>query len=109
MSRIKLAATVFAALGAAGMAGLLPGGASAGASATVAPAPTRALARDVLQHLIAINYRQAGKCESGSRVERFTVASTTLDCLDCRSRRFGIRRSFLRTTLLKDSRFVAYT
>jgi len=41
------------------------------------------------------------KCASGSRVERLTVSSTTLDC---KSRTFGIRSSLLSTTLLSESR-----
>ncbi|HLZ99321.1 MAG TPA: M20/M25/M40 family metallo-hydrolase, partial [Steroidobacteraceae bacterium] len=59
MSRITLAAAVCAALGAAGMAAFSPRGASAGEAAPIAPAATRALARDVLQHLIAINSTHA--------------------------------------------------
>jgi acetylornithine deacetylase/succinyl-diaminopimelate desuccinylase-like protein len=55
MSRIKLAAGVFVALGVCGVAGPPFARANAGASAAVPPAQTHALARDVLQHLIAIN------------------------------------------------------
>jgi acetylornithine deacetylase/succinyl-diaminopimelate desuccinylase-like protein len=59
MSRIKLAAAVLAALGAAGIIALSCDRANAGTSAPVPPAATRALARDVLQHLIAINSTHA--------------------------------------------------
>src|SRR5260221_3302566 len=51
MSRIKLAAEIFVALSF--------GRANAGASAPVPAAATRALAREVLQHLIAINSTHA--------------------------------------------------
>jgi acetylornithine deacetylase/succinyl-diaminopimelate desuccinylase-like protein len=57
--RIMLAAAVLTALGAAGIAARSFGGTNAGASAPVPPAATRALARDVLQHLIAINSTHA--------------------------------------------------
>jgi acetylornithine deacetylase/succinyl-diaminopimelate desuccinylase-like protein len=59
MRPIKLAAAVFVALGAAGIAALSCDRANAGASAPVPPAATRALARDVLQHLIEINSTHA--------------------------------------------------
>ncbi len=59
MSRINLAAAIFVALGAAGIAALSFGRANAGASAPVPAAATRALAREVLQHLIAINSTHA--------------------------------------------------
>src|ERR1700676_3933846 len=59
MNRIKLAAAVSVALGAAGIAALSFGLANADAPAPELPAPTRALARDVLQHLIAINSTHA--------------------------------------------------
>src|SRR3981189_1069286 len=59
LSRIKLAAALSAALGAAGIAAPSFGQANAGAAAPVPPAQTRALARDVLQHLIAINSTHA--------------------------------------------------
>jgi acetylornithine deacetylase/succinyl-diaminopimelate desuccinylase-like protein len=59
MSRIKLAAAACVALGAAGVAALSFGPANAGAPAPELPAPTRALARDVLEHLIAINSTHA--------------------------------------------------
>jgi hypothetical protein len=65
MSRIKLPAAVFVALGAAGIAGLSLGRANAGASAPAPPAATRALARDVLQHLIAINSTHAHGSSDG--------------------------------------------
>jgi acetylornithine deacetylase/succinyl-diaminopimelate desuccinylase-like protein len=55
MSRIQSAAAVLVALAAAGIVARSFGGANAGASAPVAPAATRALARDVLEHLVAIN------------------------------------------------------
>lgn len=57
--RIKLAAAIFVALGAAGIAALSFDQANAGAAATAVPPQTRALARDVLQHLIAINSTHA--------------------------------------------------
>ncbi len=59
MSRIMRAAAVFVALGAAGITALPVGRASAGAPAPVPPAQTRALARDLLEHLIAINSTHA--------------------------------------------------
>src|SRR3979490_3228636 len=57
--KIKLAAAIFVALGAADIAGRWWGRATAGASAPAPPAATRALARDLLQHLIAINSTHA--------------------------------------------------
>jgi acetylornithine deacetylase/succinyl-diaminopimelate desuccinylase-like protein len=59
LSRIKLAAALSVALGAAGIAAPSFGQANAGAAAPVPPAQTRAFARDVLEHLIAINSTHA--------------------------------------------------
>jgi acetylornithine deacetylase/succinyl-diaminopimelate desuccinylase-like protein len=58
MSRIRLAAAA-CVFGAAGIAALSLDRANASASAPVPPAATRVLARDVLQHLIAINSTHA--------------------------------------------------
>jgi acetylornithine deacetylase/succinyl-diaminopimelate desuccinylase-like protein len=59
MTRIKLAAPVIVALGAVGVAAQSFGRAPADVTAPASPAPTRALARDLLQHLIAINSTHA--------------------------------------------------
>src|SRR5260221_3504739 len=67
MSRINLAAAIFVALGAAGIAALSFGRANAGASAPVPAAATRALAREVLQHLIAINSTHAHGSSSAAQ------------------------------------------
>jgi acetylornithine deacetylase/succinyl-diaminopimelate desuccinylase-like protein len=53
------AGLLFAVLGTAGIAALPAGRANADVPAPVSPAPTRALAREVLQHLIAINSTHA--------------------------------------------------
>jgi acetylornithine deacetylase/succinyl-diaminopimelate desuccinylase-like protein len=63
----KLSAAVFVALGAAGIAAPSFAQANAGTSAPVLPAPTRALARDVLQHLIAINSTHAHGSSAAAR------------------------------------------
>ena len=57
MQRSSRLLSVLSLLG--GIAALSFGRANAGASAPAPPAPTRALARDVLQHLIAINSTHA--------------------------------------------------
>jgi acetylornithine deacetylase/succinyl-diaminopimelate desuccinylase-like protein len=57
--RIRPAAWVLVALGAVGVGALTFVRANAGASAPVPPAATRALARDLLEHLIAINSTHA--------------------------------------------------
>jgi acetylornithine deacetylase/succinyl-diaminopimelate desuccinylase-like protein len=59
LRRIRLAAAAFVALGAAGIAAPWLDRANAAVSAPVPPAATRVLARDVLQHLIAINSTHA--------------------------------------------------